>query len=584
MRYDGRDYALAANRWHGGAIDPQGFIHLSGFVVDGMVPTWTFAFVGLVFEKRVWMEHEANTTYVTYRVAHGSKQLDLTLKALVNYRDFHATTSAGNWQMRVEPCSDGASISAFEGATELHLRSDAAACEIAHQWYRDFDLSLERARGLHVATFRARLEPGMSLTIVASTEADAAVDGEAALARHRARAASLHEAFEANRSKPAPAWVRQLVLAADQFVVRRPLADDPDARSVIAGYHWFGDWGRDTMIALPGLTLATGRPALAGKILQTFARYVDRGMLPNYFPDAGEAPEYNTVDAQLWYIEAVRAYVALTGDVGTLRTLYPALEQIVHAYRDGTRFGIHQDVDGLIASGEPGVQLTWMDAKVGDWVVTPRTGKAVEINALWYNALRTMADFAKRLALPFDDFAAMAAVTRGGFARYWNAERDYCFDVLDGPGGDDARLRPNALFAVSLEHSALELERQRAVVALCGDRLLAPNGLRSLVDDDPEFRPTYGGSTYERDGAYHQGTVWGWLIGPWVAASLRVGANAADVRAQLERMATHLDAYGLGTLREIADGAAPHRPGGCIAQAWSVAEVLRAWVSLEELR
>ena len=195
-----------------------------------------------------------------------------------------------------------------------------------------------------------------------------------------------------------------------------------------------------------------------------------------------------------------------------------------------------------------------------------------------------MADFAKRLALPFDDFAAMAAVTRGGFARYWNAERDYCFDVLDGPSGDDARLRPNALFAVSLEHSALELERQRAVVALCGDRLLAPNGLRSLVDDDPEFRPTYGGSTYERDGAYHQGTVWGWLIGPWVAASLRVGANAADVRAQLERMATHLDAYGLGTLGEIADGEAPHRPGGCIAQVWSVAEVLRAWVSLEELR
>ncbi|MGP6156792.1 MAG: amylo-alpha-1,6-glucosidase, partial [Vulcanimicrobiaceae bacterium] len=251
-------------------------------------------------------------------------------------------------------------------------------------------------------------------------------------------------------------------------------------------------------------------------------------------------------------------------------------------FRDGTRYGIRQDpLDGLIAAGEPGVQLTWMDAKVGDWVVTPRTGKPVEINALWYNALCALAELAPRIGRPATEYAAIASATRQGFARFWNAERGYCYDVLDGRAGHDARLRPNQLFAVSLPHSALDAAQQRAVVDVCSRRLLAPNGVRSLAEDDPEFRATYGGTLLERDGAYHQGTVWAWLIGPWAAAALRVDpGNAAIVRARLELLAAHLDDCGVGTLYEIADGAAPYAPNGCIAQAWSVAEVLRAWCAL----
>jgi predicted glycogen debranching enzyme len=591
VRYDGREYALGANRWRGGAVDPAGFIYLAGFALEGSVPVWTFACADLMLEKRVWMEQGAHTTYVTYRVRNASKPLELNLKALVNYRDFHATTRAGDWCMRVEPLECGVRVVAFEGASALHLRSDRGECGPAHVWYRDFDLPLERMRGLddrddhlHAATFSARLETGDSLTVVASLAAESSLDGEPALARQHAHEAMLLEAFAREHAAPSPAWVRQLVLAADQFVVRRPLSDDGDARSIVAGYHWFGDWGRDTMIALPGLTLATGRAQLAGKVLETFARYVDGGMLPNYFPDAGTAPEYNSVDAPLWFVEAVRAYVDASGDIELLRRLFPALAQIVRCFRDGTLYGIGQDPrDGLIAAGEPGVQLTWMDAKVGDWVVTPRTGKAVEINALWYNALRAMAGFAQRLGLPHAQYAAMASATRDGFARFWNAGGGFCYDVLDGPGGHDARLRPNQLFAVALEHSPLEAEQQRAIVEICGRKLLAPSGLRSLADDEPDFRPVYGGSPFERDGAYHQGTVWCWLIGAWAAASLRTGAEAVRVRSQVEALAAHLDAYGLGTLYEIADGIAPHRPNGCIAQAWSVAEVLRTWHALSRL-
>jgi predicted glycogen debranching enzyme len=427
------------------------------------------------------------------------------------------------------------------------------------------------------------LSPGETLTLVLSAEPAPSVDGEAAWERRCGREDELVSRWI--RTQPhagdAPSWVRQLVLAADQFIVRRPLPDDPEGMSVIAGYHWFGDWGRDTMISLPGLAIATGRPEVAGQILTTFARFVDRGMLPNRFPDAGEAPEYNTVDATLWYFEAIRAYHVATGDDALLKELFPVLEEIVRWHVDGTRYGIGEDAaDGLLRSGEPGVQLTWMDAKVGDWVVTPRTGKAVEVNALWYSALRSMAGFARRLGQPADRWERRAERVRAGFERFWNDAVGHCYDVVDGPEGDDAALRPNQIFAVSLPESPLSPERQRSVVDACAQHLLTSFGLRSLAPGHPQYRGRYAGGPWERDGAYHQGTVWGWLLGPFALAHLRVYQNPAAAQAFLLPVAHHLNDYGVGSIAEIFDGDPPFAPRGCIAQAWSVTETLRAWLQI----
>ncbi len=346
--------------------------------------------------------------------------------------------------------------------------------------------------------------------------------------------------------------------------------------TVIAGYHWFGDWGRDTMIALPGLTLATGRYDEARQILRTFARHVDRGMLPNRFPDDGERPEYNTIDATLWFFEAIRALHADTGDVDLVAELFPVLAGIIEWHQTGTRYEIRVDpVDGLLAGGEPGVQLTWMDAKVGDWVVTPRIGKPVEINALWYNALRIMADFAGMLGEDAGPYATAADTVQKSFGRFWNDERGFCFDVIDGPDGNDPALRPNQLFAVSLFHSPLPSDHQRAVVDVCAASLLTPLGLRTLGPDESGYRGRFGGGPVERDGAYHQGTVWPWLIGPFADAHLRVHNDPGAIELLMEPFIAHLNEYGMGSIAECAEGDLPHDPRATIAQAWSVAEVLR---------
>jgi predicted glycogen debranching enzyme len=372
--------------------------------------------------------------------------------------------------------------------------------------------------------------------------------------------------------------IAQLVLAAGQFIVRRCLPAEPEGRSVIAGYPWFSDWGRDTMIGLPGLALATGRHTLAARILRTFAHYLDRGMLPNRFPDGGQAPEYNTVDATLWYFEAIRVYYEATKDDALIRDLYPALREIVEWHLRGTRFQIHMDpADGLLYSGEEGVQLTWMDAKVGDWVVTPRHGKVVEINALWHNALRIMADFSSLLCEPPEPYETLAEQARAGFSRFWNKEAGYCYDVIDGPSGDDPAPRPNQLFAVSLFHSPLSEVQQRAVVDACARHLLTSHGLRGLAPEHPAYIGHYGGDRHTRDSAYHRGTVWGWLIGPFVSAHLRVFRDPATARSFLQPLLQQLASHGLGSLSEVFDGDPPHAPRGCIAQAWTVAEVLRVW-------
>ena len=590
--YDGQVYELSTARWADGTVAPQGYRLIERFHLDGTAPVWHYACADTLIEKRVWMEPGANTTYVRYRLLRSGEggPVRIELRALVNYREFHLTTRGPGWEMAVEALDHGLRVTAYAGARPLSIQVPGAATEPAHDWYVGFRLSAEEARGLdalddslHAGTFVATLGPDRALAAVLSVEARPDLDGEQAWARRRAHETEVLLAWRKVQpaAGPAPAWIERLVLAADQFVVRRPLAADPAGLSVIAGYHWFGDWGRDTMIALPGLTLTAGRPEAARRILTTFVRFVDGGMLPNVFPDAGERPEYNTVDAALWYVEAVRAYHEATGDAAAVGELFRTLEQIVRGYAAGTRYRIRVDpADGLVTAGEPGVQLTWMDARVGDRVVTPRIGKPVEINALWYNALVAMAGLGRALGRPTIEWETMATRAATGFARFWNGATGYCYDVIDGPEGHEAALRPNQILAVSLPASALPPERQRQVVDACARHLLIGCGLRSLAPGEPGYQPHYAGGPGERDGAYHQGTAWAWLLGPFALAYERVHRDRATARALLEPMAQHLSEYGVGSIAEVFDAEPPFAPGGCIAQAWSVAETLRAWCLL----
>ncbi len=584
--YAGETYPLFTNRWNDGIVEPLGYRYLEQFRLEGTTPVWTYACADALLEKRIWMEQGANTTCISYTLARGTEPIALSIKALINYRSYHSSTYAADWQMQIVPIEHGMRVEAFLGATPFYLLCRDAHLLPEHTWYRNFWLSMEKQRGLKpyddnlcAGTFSATLHPGETLTLVASTEPTASLDGAAALEarQHYEQQVLLQSSVTADT----PAWVAQLMLAANQFIVRRPTADDPQGQTIIAGYHWFGDWGRDTMISLPGLTLITGQTHVAARILRTFARFVDQGMLPNRFPDDAELPEYNTVDAALWYIEAVRAYHATTADDALLRDLFPVLEDIIAWYRNGTRYNIHVDgSDGLLAAGEAGVQLTWMDAKVEGWVVTPRTGKPIEVNALWYHALCTMAEVAHHLGKPANVATAYedaAEQVRKSFGRFWNEAAGYCYDVLDGPDGHDDALRPNQVLAVALPHTPLSAEQQRAVVNVCARCLLTSHGLRSLSPDHPDYVGSYGGDPRQRDSSYHQGTVWAWLIGPFINAHLHVYGDPALAQSYLRPLAQNLTDHGVGSISEIFDGEPPFTPRGCIAQAWSVAEVLRAW-------
>jgi predicted glycogen debranching enzyme len=432
----------------------------------------------------------------------------------------------------------------------------------------------------------------MSLDTRPSAPANLALEGD--LRRQR-------ELCGVPEAKPVGRGVRsslekQLILAADQFIVERDSADGVAlGKTVIAGYPWFADWGRDTMIALPGLTLATGRFEISASVLRTFASFLDEGMLPNRFPDGGEKPEYNTADATLWFFVAIDEYLRATGDVSLRKDLYPALKESVAWHLRGTRFGIEVDAkDALLRSGIPGVQLTWMDAKVGDWVVTPRVGKCVEINALWYNTLHIMLGFANEEKDVDGQHLYSELIERVGEnfnRRFWCIRQNHLFDVIDGPEGEldefgrrcDATLRPNQLLALSLRHSLLTAVRARAVVDVCARRLWTPVGLRSLAADDSRFVARYHGGQRERDGAYHQGTVWSWLLGPFALAHFRAYGDADRARQYLAGVEAHLREGCVGQVSEIFDGAAPFTARGCIAQAWSVAEILRTWRQLGEL-
>ena len=591
---NGNYYPLFVNRWANGEslIEPDGHHHLNRFHLEGSTPVWTYACADALLEKRVWMQRGANTTYIQYHLTRASGPMSLQAKAFVDYRDYHSTTIINKWQPEIVPIERGLRLWLFNDAVPFYILSDRAVITPRFDWYEGFLLSQEEYRGqsdveedhIYAAQISVLLEPGETVTIAATTEVNTSLNGEEAYADRLAYEEGLIQMARNSgvslRSEP----IKQLVLAADQFIVERPTPKDPNGRSIIAGYHWFSDWGRDTMIALPGLTLCTGRDDVAASILRTYAQYVDQGMLPNRFPDEGEVPEYNTVDATLWYFEAIRQTFAASEDENLLRELFPVLDSIIDWHQRGTRYNIHLDKeDGLIYAGEDGVQLTWMDAKVDDWVVTPRVGKPVEINALWYNALRIMADFSRRLGKDAAVYDTLAEKAKQGFARFWNQDLGFCYDVIDTPAGeDDLSLRPNQLFAVSLGHSPLDTDQQRAIVDVCARTLLTAHGLRSLSPEDAAYIGEYGGDQVKRDGAYHQGTVWGWLIGPFVSAHLKVYQDPVEARSYLTSLLQHLAIHGVGSISEIFDGDPPFTPRGCIAQAWSIAEVLRAWHLTED--
>lgn len=589
--YDDGVYELGATRWRDGAVAPQGYRFIERFRLDGSVPVWTFAFGDAVLEKRVWMERAENTTYVTYTMLRGSRGLELRVKVLVDCRDHHSLGHALPERTVVERLDDGIRLHPADGSPSFVVRSDATIIRDTHDWYLGALFTQERARGLddvgdllHAGNFTAELRRGESCTFLLSARDDVSLDAPAAFARRESADAELLRLWSLQQTHAfphGPAWVRQLVLAADQFIVRHARAGGATAPSIVAGYPWFADWGRDAMVSLPGLLLRTGRADIAREVLRGFAGFIDGGMLPNYFPEDGSPPEFNTADGALLFIDALHRYVRATDDRALLAELFGAVDSIVRAYRDGTRFGIRVDpADGLVHAGADGVAVTWMDARVGEFVVTPRMGKPVEINALWYHALRVVVEFAGLAGHDPTPYDALADRAKAGFARYWNASDGYCFDVLDGAHGNDASLRPNQIFAASLDHRALSAEQQRCLFDACARDLLTSAGLRTLAPDAPGYRGRYGGAQGQRDAAYHQGTVWPWLIGPFVAAALNVGVDRDSAMSYLEPVARSIAGFGLGTLPEIADGDAPFAPNGCFAQAWSVASALDAWASL----
>ncbi|HSO82403.1 amylo-alpha-1,6-glucosidase [Thiocapsa sp.] len=602
---DGKQHwPLFTNRWADGCVEPAGHGVIDSFRLDGRMPVWNWACGDLSVEQRIWMPPGEDSVWSVYRLLRGRPGAvpRVRIALLLADRDHHHIGRKGDFDPILALDGDARLTARCADGHDIALTAVGGSMRIDRAWIERFALPIERERGLPdqqdlLRVGFAELSLGTTawcgLLATVVPDAETAPDPEQALERFRQNDRALVRTARTHHTQipDLPAWIEQLILAADSFLIERPIGTLPALQpqskgaSVIAGYPWFGDWGRDTMIALPGLTLATGRPEIAKRILETFAGFVDGGMLPNRFPGAGETPVYNTVDAALWYVDAWRAYIEASEDLDALAQVFPILESIVTHYRDGTRYGIGMDpADGLIRAGEPGVQLTWMDAKVGDWVVTPRIGKPVEINALWYHGLRVMADFAGRLGRDPQRYRSAADRTRAGFARFVRPDGAGLYDVVDGPDGDDARIRPNQIFAVSLTHSPLDAPARASVVEACAHHLLCPFGLRSLAQEDPAYRERYEGDVWSRDAAYHQGTVWAWLLGHYALAEYRVTGDAAAAQTRLAPIADHLRDAGLGSVSETFDGEPPHRPRGCPAQAWSVACILDAWMRLERIR
>ncbi|HEX2458040.1 MAG TPA: amylo-alpha-1,6-glucosidase [Vicinamibacterales bacterium] len=573
--------------------------HLVEFRLELGLPVWRYVMDGVTIEKRVLMPHGQNTVHLTYALIEGEGPVRLTLRPSVQFRPYELAVN----QSPVQAYTLSATRNRYElsGGPELPclrltVRGNHAALTLDEKGISSVPYQVEQSRGYDAVGslwspgyFRADLTAAEPATLIASTEswdtieALSAADAAQAEVDRRRRLLQISGVGE-------DSFAEELVLAADQFIITpagrvdeaaRAKAAGEDVRTVIAGYHWFTDWGRDTMISLQGLTVCTGRLREAAYILRTFAHYVRDGLIPNMFPDGAREGLYHTADASLWFFHAVNRFIRATGDTDTLRALVPTLVEIVSHHLQGTRFGIGVDpADGLLRQGAEGYQLTWMDAKVDDWVVTPRRGKAVEINALWFNALCLLSSWMSQLEIGDTlDLRRHAERARRSFnERFWFADGGYLLDVVDGERGDDPACRPNQVFAISLDHPVLDEGRWAQVMSVVRERLVTPLGLRSLAPGHSDYKPKYFGDLRSRDAAYHQGTVWAWLIGPYVDAWLKLHPeDRPGARALLRGFEGHLNEACVGSISEIFDAEPPYTPRGCIAQAWSVAEVLRVW-------
>jgi predicted glycogen debranching enzyme len=601
---DGRVVALTDVVNTGGGKTFDCSRYLAAFRLEAGLPVWEYDVEGVRLEKRVLMPHLQNTTYISYTLL-SAEPVRLELRPMIGFRLHEAPVNhpltapygvfALGDRFEVQPGGDLPSL-------RLFVHGDQKAFTVIPELFSSLLYDLEQHRGYECCGdlwspgyFRLMLAPDAPGTLIASTESwemiGALGPGDLPNAEHRRRT----RLVEAARWVPTGGMAAELVLAAEQFIITpagrveeaaRARAMGDEVRTVIAGYHWFTDWGRDTMISLEGLALCTGRQREAGYILRTFGHYVRDGLIPNMFPEGTKEGLYHTADASLWFFHAIHRYLTATGDRSTLRQLLPTLKSIFEHHVTGTRFGIAVDpADGLLRQGAEGYQLTWMDAKVDDWVVTPRRGKAVEINALWYNALRLLTEWLREEGDPMamQTHECADRVRESFNQRFWYAEGGYLYDVIDGEGGDDPACRPNQIFAISLDHPVLHENRWVPVFDVVRDRLLTPVGLRSLAPGHRDYKSQYYGDLRARDAAYHQGTVWGWLAGPFVDAWLKVHPeDRTGARRCLDGFEAHLSDAGVGTLSEIFDAEPPYTPRGCMAQAWTVAEVLRAWLLTEE--
>ncbi|HEX8897739.1 MAG TPA: amylo-alpha-1,6-glucosidase, partial [Chthoniobacterales bacterium] len=597
--------SLGAEERAGGQLDLKGAECLSEFRLEDGMPVWIYRVRDFVIEKRISMPHLQNTVHVSYQLTGDGKPPRLELRPAFHFRHHEHEVD----QSLAEPYKLTAVNDRYEIVSprrkfpplRMRLCGRAAAFTIAQSTLQQVVYRTEQARGYAYegvlwspGFFQADLAEEKTATLIGSTESWDIIDvlsPAEVLAAERERRARLLAAADEGAHEGVAA---ELVFAGDQFVITpagrgeeaaRAHAAGDEVRTVIAGYHWFTDWGRDTMISLEGLTLVTGRCLEAGYILRTFAHYVRDGLIPNMFPDRQKHGLYNTADATLWFFHALGRYLKKAQDKITLSLLLPILVDIAEHHLRGTKFNIHVDPrDGLLAQGEEGYQLTWMDAKMGDWVVTPRRGKAVELNALWFNALKLLEGWLRESGNTeaADRYAQHSEQTRESFnRRFWFNDGEYLYDVVDVDGGEakDSACRPNQLFAISLDHPVLDESRWKSVVDVAERELVTPVGLRSLSPKHPDYKPIYSGDLRSRYGAYHQGTVWAWLIGPFVDAWLKVHpAEKSAARKFLDRFPERMNENGIGTISEVFDAREPHTAGGCIAQAWSVAEVLRCWL------
>lgn len=578
---DGHRYELGSNKYQG-AVYPSGYIFQESFEKD-LFPTFRYHVNGITLNKTIATVHEENTTLVLYEVEEAPKDFYMELLPIGAFRDFHHLSSANGRVQQIAFFEEGVlRMKFYEDLPELFISAPASSYQAQSDWYFNFEYQEELNRGMeaHEDLFSpgklyVPLQAGQRFGVIISTEDPHNRDAWELFEEEKKRRLALLQ-----DTQPEHPLLKHLTLSADQFLVRR----GEEFHSIIAGYPWFSDWGRDTMIALPGICLARGKYDEAKSILQAFAQYVSQGMLPNRFPDRGEPPVYNNIDATLWFFVAAYKYMLATGDETFLaNTLMPAMHDILQWHDEGTRFNIHTAKDGLLFGGEEGIQLTWMDAKADDWVVTPRIGKPVEVNALWYNAWRIFAHFHEILGL---ESQAKAFIQRSTNIKerfvevFWN-EEDHClYDCVNG-SEKDASIRPNQIFAISLPFPLLDPVQGSMVLNVVEDKLLTSRGLRSLCPTDQAYQDKYTGDIFQRDGAYHQGTVWGWLLGPYIDALIYVKGRWGKrmARQLLIDYYPHFSEHCLGSAAEIFDAASPHTARGCGAQAWTISEMLR--VSME---